>query len=299
MKLLHSLAAIILIAGVANAATTDKPATEKPSSEKYALAYKFKTGDTLRYSIDHRASVRSTIEGTTQKAITRSESVKVWKVMDVMPDGEIEFMHMVDSVRMTNQLPERAEMIYDSEKDKDPPAGFEDAAAAVGVPLSIIRMSPRGEVVDRDVKHQQPAADTEAPVTLLLPKGPVAIGDSWNEPRTVPVQTADGAKRDIQTRRHYELTKVAEGVATIEVSYQVLSPIDPAIEAQLVQRLMKGTVKFDIAKGRVLSQNMEVDQRVLGFAGPTSSMHYVMKMDEELLDGPKPKVASKPTTATN
>ncbi|WP_442484687.1 hypothetical protein [Aeoliella sp. SH292] len=298
MKLLHSLAAVILLAGVASAATTDnptteKPSTEKPSTQKYTLAYKFEPGDTLRYSIDHRASVRSTIEGTTQKAITRSESVKVWKVMDVMPDGEIEFMHMVDSVRMTNQLPERAEMIFDSEKDKDPPAGFEDAAAAVGVPLSIIRMSPRGEVIDRDVKHQQPAADTEAPVTLLLPEGPVAIGDSWNEPRTVPVQTADGAKRDIQTRRHYELTKVAEGVASIQVSYQVLSPIDPAIEAQLVQRLMKGVVKFDIARGRVLSQNMEVDQRVLGFAGPTSSMHYVMKMDEELLDGPKQKVASQ------
>src|SRR5690606_34479259 len=116
MKLLNRLATLSVIASlsvasVAHAAPTDKPATDKPASEKYALAYKFKAGDALRYSIGHRASVRSTIEGTTQKAVTRSESVKVWKVMDVMPDGEIEFMHIVDSVRMTNQLPERAEMI--------------------------------------------------------------------------------------------------------------------------------------------------------------------------------------------
>lgn len=288
MKLLLSLACLSL------ALTSSAALAEEPTSEKVTLAYKFKTGDTLRYAIDHRASVRSTIEGTTQKAITRSESVKVWKVIDVMPDGEIEFVHMVDSVRMVNRLPDRAEMIFDSAKDETPPPGFEDAAAAVGVPLSVIRLSPRGEVIEREVKHKQPAADTEAPVALLLPAEPVAVGDTWNEPRTVAVQTADGAKRDVQTRRHYEFIKLAEGIATIKVSYQVLSPVDPAIEAQLVQRLMKGTAKFDVEAGRLVSQRMDVDERVLGFAGPTSSMHYVMKMEEALLDGEKQEVAAKP-----
>lgn len=286
MRYLASLTLVTLLAACTSVRADD--------NEKITLTYKLKAGETLRYTIDHRASVRSTIEGTTQKAITRSESVKAWKVQDVMPDGEMEFTHIVEQVRMVNRLPDRAEMVYDSEEDKTPPPGFEDAAAAVGTVLSVIRMSPRGEVIERDVKHHQPAADTEAPVTLLLPEKPVAVGDTWNEPRSVPVQTADGAKREIQTRRHYELIKVSAGVATIEVSYQVLSPIDPAIEAQLVQRLMKGTVKFDIAAGRVLSQEMEVDQRVLGFAGPTSSMHYLMQMDERLLDGEKKEIASKP-----
>ncbi|MCO6043509.1 hypothetical protein NG895_06280 [Aeoliella sp. ICT_H6.2] len=286
MRYLASLTLVTLLAACTSVRADD--------NQKITLTYKLKAGETLRYTIDHRASVRSTIEGTTQKAITRSESVKAWKVQDVMPDGEMEFTHIVEQVRMVNRLPDRAEMVYDSEEDKTPPPGFEDAAAAVGTVLSVIRMSPRGEVIERDVKHHQPAADTEAPVTLLLPEKPVAVGDTWNEPRSVPVQTADGAKREIQTRRHYELIKVSAGVATIEVSYQVLSPIDPAIEAQLVQRLMKGTVKFDIAAGRVLSQEMEVDQRVLGFAGPTSSMHYLMQMDERLLDGEKKEIASKP-----
>jgi len=288
--LLASLLIGTLSAGV-RAAETDPDA---PSGKKYQLTYRLQPGDELRYAIDHRASVRSTIEGTTQTAVTRSESVKLWKVIDVMPDGEIEFMQMVESVRMTNKLPDRAEMVYDSREDQTPPPGFEDAAAAVGVPLSVIRMSPRGEVIDREVKHRQPAADTDAPVTLPLPPEPVAVGDPWNEPRTVSVQTQDGAKRDIQTRRRYELTKVAHGIASIKVAYQVLSPVDPTIEAQLVQRLLKGTVKFDIQAGRIVSQRMDVDQRVLGFAGPTSSMHYVMRMEEELLDGQKQEVAQRP-----
>ena len=115
-------------------------------------------------------------------------------------------------------------------------------------------MSPHGEVIERKVKHHQPAADAEAPVALLLPKEAVAIGAVWNEPRVVPIKTQDGAIRDIQCRRHYKLTKVKDNVATIEVSYQVLSPIDPYIESQLVQRLMKGTAKFDLVRGRIVSQ---------------------------------------------
>ena len=56
---------------------------------------------------------------------------------------------------------------------------------------------------------------------------------------------------------------------------------------------MKGTVRFDIAKGRILSQEYEVDKRVLGFAGATSSMHYLMQMKEELADSP-PKANPQP-----
>jgi hypothetical protein len=62
------------------------------------------------------------------------------------------------------------------------------------------------------------------------------------------------------------------------------------VELELVQRMMTGQVKFDIEKGRVVSQKMGVDKRIIGFAGPTSSMQYVMKMEEKLLK-------DEPTTA--
>src|SRR5690606_18973126 len=129
------------------------------------------------------------------------------------------------------------------------------------VPLSVIRMTPQGKVVDREIKHPQPASDAEAPVALRLPEDKVKVGDTWDEAQTVSVKTPDGANRDIQTRRHYKLLKVAHDVAEIEVTYQVLTPIDPKIEAQLVQRLMKGVAKFDIKAGRVLSQTYDVDKR--------------------------------------
>jgi hypothetical protein len=271
----------------------DTASAEGPKDDtKYDLLYKFRPGNILRYSVEHNASIRSTIDEITQAAQTKTESVKLWKVTDVLPLGDIEFMNVVERVHMVNQLPDRDPVEYDSEKDKQAPAGFEDAAKAVGVPLSVVRITPRGKVVRRDVKFRQQSAEDDGAVILRLPEQPVAVGDTWDEPLEIKIDLKDAGSKSIQTRRHHKLSSVTNGIATIEVTYQVLSPIDARIESQLVQRLMSGEVRFDIEAGRVVSQRMDVDKRILGFAGPTSSMQYVMRMEEKL-EAP-PKVAEKP-----
>jgi hypothetical protein len=87
------------------------------------------------------------------------------------------------------------------------------------------------------------------------------------------------------------LESVANDVATISVDSQILTPVhDPAIEAQLIQRLSTGTIRFDIAAGRVLSQQLDLDRHVIGFSGAASSMHYVTRFTEQLLK-PTPETA--------
>jgi hypothetical protein len=257
-------------------------AAAPPDATTYDLRYKLATGDVLRYEVSHRASIRSTIDETTQAAQTKTDSVKLWKVTDVLPNGDIEVVNVVEHVRMVNQLPDHDPTEYDSKRDQTPPPGFEDAARAVGVPLSVIRITSRGRVMRRDVKVRQQSVDEDAPVVVRLPSKPVTVGQTWDEPFDVKVSLENGGSKSIQTRRHHKLTAVKNGIATIEVTYQVLSPIDAFAESQLVQRLMEGEVKFDIEAGRVVSQQMDVDKRILGFAGPTSSLHYVMRMEEKL-----------------
>lgn len=280
-------AALILAATVAQAADVTADAA------KHDLRYKFTTGTVLRYKVDHRAAIRSTIDETTQEAQTKTESVKAWKVTDVLPSGELEFMSVVEQVYMNNRLPDRAPVEYDSSKDATPPPGYEDTARAIGIPLSVVRMTPRGKITSHNVKHRQPAADKDAQIVIRLPDEPVAVGATWDEPFDVTVTVDSGGTKSIQTRRHYELLAVENGIAKIEVTYQILSPIDAKVESQLVQKLMKGNVRFDIEAGRIDSQLFEVDKRVLGFAGPTSSMHYVMRMEEKLSDA-QVAVAKRP-----
>jgi hypothetical protein len=271
------------------------PASRNPAT--YDLRYRLAAGDVLRYEASHRASIRSTIDKTTQEAQTRTDSVKLWKVTDVLPNGDIEVMNVVESVHMKNQLPDHTPTEYNSEHDKTPPPGYDDAARAIGVPLSVVRLSPAGKVVHRQVKIRQQSAEDDSQLAVRLPDKPVAIGESWDEAFEPKVTLEKGGTKVIQTRRHHTLSAVEDGIATIEVKYQVLSPIDAHVECQLVQRLMEGEVKFDIAAGRVVSQQMEIDKRILGFAGPTSSMHYVMRMEEKLTES-KPKVVAQESKAS-
>ncbi|MFV2066662.1 MAG: hypothetical protein ACC645_06740 [Pirellulales bacterium] len=270
---------------------------EADAAKTYRLAYDFRPGETVRWAVVHQATVRTTMQGTTQTARTRSESIKVWKVVRVSKDRtEIDLVHSVERVKMTNQLPNRAKVTYDSAKESRPPAGFETVANTIGVPLTEIRMTEYGKVLRRQEKRQQTPSRPDMPFAITLPEEPVAVGHVWSETYELSVPGRTGTPMKVKTRRRFKLESVKNSVATINVAYQVLTPInDPAVEAQLVQRLTKGTVKFDIDRGRILSQQLDVDKRVLGFSGPTSSIHHVMRRTERLL-GNEEKVASKPST---
>jgi hypothetical protein len=108
------------------------------------------------------------------------------------------------------------------------------------------------------------------------------------------VQIPGGKSRKVSTRRRFQLKSVKTGVATITVAYQVLTPINNAqIKAQLLQRLHKGEIRFDVDAGRVISQRLDIDDRAIGFSGPASSTHYLMRFEERLLK-PNERVAAKP-----
>jgi len=294
--LLSTLVCSIL--GTVRYAVEAAPADASPEAaastgERYLLRYKFKMGEVIRYGVKHSADVRSTIESTSQQARSTSESIKVWKVTDVLPDGQMEFVNLVESVRMSNRVPNRAVVKYDSQTDKTPPPSFQQAAQAVGVPLSVIRLAPDGLVIQREEKHPQPAPSDDMPITLQLPPEPLAVGEQWAETYEVPVERKSGAILQVRTRRVCNLKHVKSGVATITVEYQILTPVDAFVESQLVERLSKGTVRFDVEQGRVLSKQMVVDRRILGFAGEVSSMHYVSRLEERLLK-PDEQLARKP-----
>ena len=267
-------------------------AADAPATEKILLQYKLAAGEVLRYEVEHDAAVRSTIKGTTQSVRTQSNSTRVWKVLDVLDDGQIEFAHVIEAVRMKNELPDRAPIEYDSTKDKTPPPGFEQVAAAIGETLTIHRIAPTGKVVRREVKHPHSGQEADLPITIPLPAEPVAVGAKWDEPHQVFVQTKQ-EKRRIETRRHFVLESVKNGVATINVEYQILTPVDAEIEAQLAQRLTSGEIRFDIERGRIISQRHEVNRRIVGFAGPASSMHYLSEFSERLVESGE-KVATRP-----
>jgi hypothetical protein len=271
----------------AESAPADEPA---PSAEaappddkrQFDLRYRFSPGEVIRTEIVHRAAVQTTIDGTTQKAETQSKSIKTWRVNEVTPQA-VTFMHMVESIDMWQRAQGRKEIRYNSRTDSEAPPGYEEVAKAVGVPLTLVTMDDRGKIIKRQEKRAQPTS-MSTQMTMPLPEQPIGIGDTWTSPLEVEVVLKDGATKKIHTRQKFTLERVVDNVASITVDSQILTPVsDPAIEAQLIQRLSSGTVRFDIEAGRVLSQQLDLDRHVIGFSGAASSMHYVTRFTEELL----------------
>lgn len=261
---------------------------------KHTLRYKFQAGETLRWQVVHRVLVETTVSGTTQTAETTSSSTKAWLIKSVAADGSITFENSVEDVDMRTKLSGRMEVHYNSKTDSAPPHGFESIAKSVGVPLSRVHISAQGKVLGRERITPQPNQENEGQITLLLPENPVTVGQTWSQPSLVEIPLPGGGLKKIRTMQTFTLMDVKTGVATIHFSTQILSPIDdPAVESQLIQRELAGTVRFDIDAGRTLGQQMDIDKRVVGFRGQASTMHYVTRFTEQL-QKEEPKTAARP-----
>src|SRR5664279_1021776 len=122
------------------------------AEEKYTLRYQFHPGETLRWNVEQRTEMRTSVSKSTQDAETASFSMKTWRVKEVQADGTAVFDHSVDWIDMRQKLSGGHEVRYDSRTDKAAPPGFQDVATAVGVPLSTITLDSRGKIVKRE-KH--------------------------------------------------------------------------------------------------------------------------------------------------
>ena len=279
-------------AGLSSSAAQDEEKQPDSAAEKHLLRYRFRPSETVRSKVIQQTKIETTIGGNTQTAEMTSISTKAWRVTNVDDKGHVTFDTTIEAIDMRNQMSGRQEVRYNSQTDAKAPAGYESAAASVGKLLTTITIDPTGKLLRREKKHQVGIDNANAQIMVLLPAEPIALGETWSVPAEVPI-TLDGSEKTVTVKNRYQLEKVENGVATISVQ-TVLPPInDPKVRAQLIQRMTKGTILFDIKAGRVTSQKTDLDEQVIGFSGPGSNLHYLGRFSEELLTGPQQTAGKK------
>lgn len=260
---------------------------------KVKLEYKFAVGDVIRSKVVHLSTVETKIKGTTQTAQSRSISTKNWKIQEVDAQGDATFLHSVENIDMWQKVTDRPEQRYNSDKDDVPPAIYSEAAKSVGIPLAKITVDTMGRLVDREQLGGTPSSESQ--ILPILPAEAVAVGAAWYSPDDISVRAGNGAMKHIKTRQVFRLQSVSGGIATISTETQILTPIDdPMLKVELIQKLTRGTIKFDIKAGRVASQQLDLDETIIGFQGETSVMNYLGRMTEELIPEAPAKVAAVP-----
>jgi hypothetical protein len=278
---------------------------------EYELRHKFSPKEVVRWKVVHLGTTETEIRGNTVTSKSRSVSTKLWRVTDVDEEGNITITHSVESVDMWQKLSDRPEVRYDSTKDEKAPPEYQHVAKTVGQPLTTVTIRGDGTILEResDSPHVKFGLGD---IVVRLPSKAIRVGDRWHEQSEIRVRLPDARVKRIKTRKLYTLEKVLTGVATISVKTEVLTPVnDASVKAQLVQQLTQGTIKFDVDAGRIISQQMDWDEMVVGFNGADSMMKYLARFTEELLpaestvakgppptaDGQPPRQADDPPTA--
>lgn len=282
-----ALVAFLMIAALIGAnVASSQDATETDSGETYLLRYKFEPGTVMRWDVHHQAVFRTAIGGIKQEDKSDAKSVKIWRVLENDDDGNIVIQHTVEKVLMTNSI-DGLEREFNSETDDPDDAEymFQHVAQTVGKSLFIVTLDDRGREIDRIKKRKYYEGRPEDQITLVFPEEPIPVGHAWMHSFEIHAELGDGMVKKIQMRKKFVLREVSNGIATVSVDTQMLTPIhDPKTKSELIDRLWDGEVLFDIEQGLAIEQQLDIDERLIGAWGPNSKLHYELDFEEEFLD---------------
>ena len=272
----------------------DAPVVDESVQTKYVLKYRFEPGETIRYRVEHRATVDTKIEDNRDVSKSRSVSTKAWKVDSV--DGKvITFSFFIEDVDMWQKSEGQDEIRYSSANHQgEIPAQYKHVASTVGKTLAVVTVSDTGTIIKREKGKSNPDLGFGG-IIFPLPKGEIEVGHTWSQPKTLKLNQRDGRVKQVNVQVKHKLEQVRRGIATISIRTEVLTPLTSAtLKSQLVQQLSNGKVEFDIKNGRVLAKELQWDETVIGFNGPSSNMKYLAKFTESLVN--ETRTASKSGT---
>jgi hypothetical protein len=121
------------------------------------LRWKFKGGETLRYSIEQKMAMDTKGMGIERKSNRTSTLEFAWKVLSVGAGGEAEINHRTERIRMRAEEPPYMPFEFDSAATKEVQPGFEALVkllkAEVGAEFTF-KMKPSGEITDIKVPEE-------------------------------------------------------------------------------------------------------------------------------------------------
>ncbi len=265
------------------ASRVEQAAKNLVNQQTYLLQYRFQPGETLKWNVEHTASTKAQIAGTMEESSSRSQSVKVWTIQQVDDNGNIEFVHSIESVELWQQVGEEEPETFDSKTDQSTPPAFAAVREKIGKPLATIKIAPNGQILERKSESQQTNFGV-GEICIPFPETAIPIDHQWYVPTTLSGKDEDGVPHQLKARVNYKLIKVKDGLAYISFRTEVLTPIDnEKVHSQILQHLNSGYAVFNIRDGRMVRKEVEWNEKVQGYEGADSYLQYVGRLSERLL----------------
>jgi hypothetical protein len=254
------------------------------ADDAVTLKYRYSPGQVLLYDGKQSLTVESTVAGATQKFASETVSTREWRVLGVDGKGNARLAMTIVRAKVDATGADGRKIAFDSEKDGE----NNPLASIVGKPLVEVTLSPAGQVLEIGESKVAGAGQFVAHIRTLLyvlPATAVAPGATWQYDLQLPLPPPLGKGEQVRLRQAFQLDKVAESVATINLASGLAEEIkDKARVAAIAQFLPSGKIELDLSRGVVRSVDLTIDQEVTEFAGIDSMMHVTGSYREVLRD---------------
>lgn len=297
------------IFGVALAALTGQavqPVEANRPDAGVRLAYQFAEGDVLGMEVRESSRMLVVKGPARQEQSNQTTTHSHYRVVKVDEKGKATLRYQIDRTQMQAQFDDNPPVEFDSEK-KETPAAFSAIRKSIGEEIVEFQVDPNGVLSGtRALQATSTAKPEEAATTAQaasdafpeLPPGLIKVGEEWTRIRTMRVNVGEGLRsrltQEVKILLSFELTEIANGVATIRYRSAPLQAInEPSIQLQVAPQNATGTIRFDIAAGRIIERTKTVDNLTLGWQGADSSLKTHMTRSERALPTPDRKVSTR------
>lgn len=246
------------------------------------LRWKFKSGETLRYTFVQKSQTETTGAGKPTTAAIDMTMQLTWRVEQMDQPGTATITQTIDQLKTAIKVDNLDAISYDSSMRSPASGPAKDIADAVGALIGApctVRLSDRGEILSvepspqlRDALARKKgnnlfSADGLSRVvrqaSLVLPEKAVEPGESWNASVETPSPLG---QLDQDNQCTYVGPMQRDGMTYEQITVETKLSLKPAKDVNAAPIVIKeseqhGTIWFDASAGRLAAS--ELKQRLV------------------------------------
>jgi hypothetical protein len=251
-----------------------------------AVRFKWEANASHTYKVSQQTIVReTTLDPKTEKPVTAEARTdltlkKRWVVKSVDANGVATLEMMI--TEMKNVF--RRSYGTSLERDSANPEHAKEMAAYLNVPVVVVRVDSRGQIVE--VKETKAGSASrlhaELPFRMTLPEAAPAIGTSWDRTFTLKLDPPLGTGESYEFLQKFTPAANANGLLSASVETTLKSPPKALAErVPLVPMLWTGNVYFNTRAGTYHAARLKVKAELPNYQGEGTKFEYESAYNED------------------
>jgi len=268
-----STVALLLLATVATAQT---PPT-----------WHWQAGQTYTYKAEQSTTAVEVVGSNKVDTSSRLHATRRWQVLEVDAAGAATLQMTLVALTLETTAPSGEVLRFDSSDPEKSTAQLrEQVGRYVGVPLAVLRLDARGNLLEvKTCKFGTPSRfESELPLVGVLPPEAPHPGLTWDRQYKITLDPPHGTGEKYDARQHYTCKEVSERFLTMTLATELKSvPAALADQVPLLQKQPEGEWVFDVQNHRLHKASLRIEKELKNHQGEGSSYRIQNRVTEEFV----------------